>query len=99
MMQVSCLGPHENEEVFIFKITGVTGQASLDEGKSNVVIYIGKKGHPNGLFLLSGVIEPSFSIDEPSEGSVEVKVKIQRNFGRSRNVTVRKDVLNDYNSR
>ena len=44
-------------------------------------------------------MEPSFSIDEPSEGNVEVKVKIQRNFGRSGNVTVRKNMLNDYSSK
>ena len=71
-------GPQESEEEFGLTLTKVTGLASIDDSASTFTIIIEKKGHPNGLFVIPGRIEPSASITEPENGTQLVRIEVQR---------------------
>lgn len=83
-------GPQEAEERFHFILKNVSGGGALDESSSSVLIVIKKKGYPNGLFYMSGVIEPSSIIDEPTNiNETTLKIHVNRQFGRVGGVNVK----------
>lgn len=89
-------GPQEGEERFHFTVKQVTGGAAIDESNSKVLIVIKKKGYPNGLFYLSGVIDPSSIIDEPTDtNETLIRIHVNRAFGRLGDVKVSYPALSE----